>query len=64
MSLAWNTTAHEKMPASPQLTMISEVGGVDIVRQLSSEPEAVVTSDSRSMKLPTIGHRLTAPSDR
>lgn len=57
-------TAHTKMPARPQLRMISESAGVDIVRQLKSDPVAVAVSDKRSSKLPVIGHRRTTPSVR
>jgi len=64
MSFAWKMTAQEKIPARPQLRMISDVGGVESVRQLKSDPAAVAASDMRRNRLPTSGQRLTTPSER
>jgi hypothetical protein len=44
--------------------MISEVGGVESVRQLKSAPEAVNDRDIFRRMLPVIGQRLTTPSER
>ncbi len=40
MSFEWKITAQTKRPASPQLSRISDGGGVDAVRQLNSAPRS------------------------